>query len=501
MPPALSPTLVLYVYFGLSYEHDLRMDYFSSMALQADDDTVEYVFIHAAHPMSTRQKVHKNHHHVASIQLTSPCNTTWGAIGLALPQLNEIEKFKFIVVVDSFVMGPFIPPAIRRHMHWTTAFTSHLNENTALVGSIISCDGAPMDGNPSKMWRRNPYVGRHAFACDQSTLKMLQEDGAIFQCYPNEWQTRYHSDLGASKRILESGRNIASLMLRYAGIDWRRESTWNCNGGVRPYGAYGLYDGLHIAPYETLFVPMSPAHAKSYAELRPSFQYAEWHTNPVNITSNGFTNFTFETHNVRAEKMMVLDEYFGSTPCFDTVRYIEKNIDVLEAVGTYGCLGMNTMCGFDPYDHFRMVGVFEGRDHRWLCPAKLAAREDYRRVVAARGSACFDGAAYKLNHPEIEGELDDVWRHFLEHDDFLHVEDNFVCSETLYGSGAVVESLIGKSAQEIMSEIRADILSVADPLTPLRQREELQLENRKKREAYFGAIDAKLLHARPSLIR
>ena len=41
----------------------------------------------------------------------------------------------------------------------------------------------------------------------------------------------WHSELGASLAVLNAGFNIDSLMLRYAGVDWRDTSFWNCNAG------------------------------------------------------------------------------------------------------------------------------------------------------------------------------------------------------------------------------------------------------------------------------
>lgn len=41
---------------------------------------------------------------------TAACgDSVWGALASALPQLT-LEGYDFIVVVDSFVMGPLLPP-------------------------------------------------------------------------------------------------------------------------------------------------------------------------------------------------------------------------------------------------------------------------------------------------------------------------------------------------------------------------------------------------------
>jgi hypothetical protein len=52
-------------------------------------------------------------------------------------------------------------------MHWTEAFTSRLSNDTKMVGSYISCEGTPKDGDVGGEWRLNPYVLPHAWATDR----------------------------------------------------------------------------------------------------------------------------------------------------------------------------------------------------------------------------------------------------------------------------------------------------------------------------------------------
>ena len=43
------------------------------------------------------------------------------------------------------------------------------------------------------------------------------------------WDTIYHSEVGASRAILNAGYTLDALMLRYKGVDWRNQSNWHCN--------------------------------------------------------------------------------------------------------------------------------------------------------------------------------------------------------------------------------------------------------------------------------
>ena len=84
----------------------------------------------------------------------------------------------------------------------------------------------------------------------------------MFSCYETLHDTIYFSELGSSAVILEAGYNIASLMLRYQGIDWRQKENWNCNERFSPYAEHH-YDGLSLDPLEVVFVKVcagSPAN-------------------------------------------------------------------------------------------------------------------------------------------------------------------------------------------------------------------------------------------------
>ena len=68
----------------------------------------------------------------------------------------------------------------------------------------------------------------------QAGLKVLQDDGKVFACYDDMWDTIYHSEVGASRAVLNAGYTLDSLMLRYKGVDWRNQSNWGCNGECVP---------------------------------------------------------------------------------------------------------------------------------------------------------------------------------------------------------------------------------------------------------------------------
>ena len=66
-------------------------------------------------------------------------------------------------------------------------------------------------------------------AAAQTGLKVLLEEGNVFGCYENLLDTVWHSEVGASKAILDAGYSLDSLMLKYQGVDWSNKAAWRCN--------------------------------------------------------------------------------------------------------------------------------------------------------------------------------------------------------------------------------------------------------------------------------
>jgi hypothetical protein len=60
-------------------------------------------------------------------------------------------------------------------LHWTEVFTSKLDERVKMVGSMISCEGSPKDGNAAGEWRANPYVLPYAWATDKVGCARMEQ--------------------------------------------------------------------------------------------------------------------------------------------------------------------------------------------------------------------------------------------------------------------------------------------------------------------------------------
>ena len=64
----------------------------------------------------------------------------------------------------------------------------------------------------------------------QIGYRLMREDGNVFTCYNNMWDTIFYSELGSSLAVLKGGYNLDSFMVRYQGVDWTDQSSWECNG-------------------------------------------------------------------------------------------------------------------------------------------------------------------------------------------------------------------------------------------------------------------------------
>lgn len=285
-------TLVLYVYNAVDDEQGGNFDFFLRFGLSPNDTVTYRIVITSGGPVKPPLALPQLPPNAQYIT-TPACIGTWGALG-AIEEQMDASKYPYVVVIDSSVRGPFLPPYAAGAMHWTEAFTSRLTESVKMVGSAISCEGAPRAGHAALEWRRNPYVLPYAWATDavralwfhrgsraapaglegcrppdgalghrlrdgkpcrragpaggspklpavrpvsplhlpraQDGWAVLTADPNIFRCFENAWDARYYSDVGAGLAMLRAGYNLDSLLMRYQGVDWWGLNTWDCNG-------------------------------------------------------------------------------------------------------------------------------------------------------------------------------------------------------------------------------------------------------------------------------
>jgi hypothetical protein len=131
-----------------------------------------------------------------------------------------------------------------------------------LVGSVISCQGAPFDAGADL---GIPHVQSHAVAMTQAALRLIRDEEGVFdgcrQAADGRGRDasrgnsgaaaagsqsaasgdtggadsgdaavpRLHTEQSVSIAMLRAGLNLDCMMLRYQGVDWLDDSNWGCN--------------------------------------------------------------------------------------------------------------------------------------------------------------------------------------------------------------------------------------------------------------------------------
>ena len=332
-------TLVLYVYNAEDEEQERSFAYFLRYGITENQPTYRIIVTDGPQvkPFPRLPSLPSN----AQYLKTSLCTTTWGAID-AVSRVLNVQEYDYFVVIDSHVRGPFIPSYVS-NMHWTEVFTRKLVDNVKMVGSVISCEGAPKDGNAAGEWRGNPYVKSHAWATDAEGFARLMAQRGVFRCHKNKWDNRYHSDAGAALTIFRSGWTIDSLMSRYQGVDWRSPATWQCNQRVPP-DYENHYDGISISPYEVVFVPVKAASvASQWSFVEQADRYEKWldlHLRQGEVDKEIQTNAWITKHWRYKHPKLVLMNARGPE-CFDFDYYIEVcrmfTTQLLQVVSVLDC--------------------------------------------------------------------------------------------------------------------------------------------------------------------
>lgn len=88
-----------------------------------------------------------------------------GTLGWAIEQGHITpQHYRYIVLVNASVRGPFLPAYWPLDLHWSTALTARLTAEVKMVGPTINCEAyQASDGNG---WATNPHVQTYALALD-----------------------------------------------------------------------------------------------------------------------------------------------------------------------------------------------------------------------------------------------------------------------------------------------------------------------------------------------
>lgn len=113
--------------------------------------------------------------------------------------------------MNSSVIGPFLP--VDYSGKWTDIYIHGLSDNIKLFGSTINTINNPLQ------WA---HVQSHIFSMNRETLDYLIIcDIFSLTNYSKDYkETVYKKEILISRKIVEAGWNIGSLLKRYHGVDF-----------------------------------------------------------------------------------------------------------------------------------------------------------------------------------------------------------------------------------------------------------------------------------------
>ena len=276
------PVLVVYAYFEKDEEQRRNLEFFLAVGLGGAG--VEYVVAvsgDAELPPALAAAVEEGRR--VRVLHRSNAGMDFGAWGDALNKVaaetagvTDVRQlgraYRAFVFLNSSVRGPFLPVYMPPGWHWTEAFVGMLEGqgNVSLVGSSLACLPRVDKGGPG------PVIETYAYALDPTGVA-LAKDAGVFE-------TRackncgvdgvvVSSEFALSRAVLDAGRNIATLMLRYRAeppVDWHDRQHWACNDNAFPSRRHS-YDGIEQSPLETLFVKTAWRVAEEYVD-----RYTRW---------------------------------------------------------------------------------------------------------------------------------------------------------------------------------------------------------------------------------
>jgi hypothetical protein len=118
-----------------------------------------------------------------------------------------------------------------------------------------------------------------AFAATLKAVQVAWSTGTVFACHKNKVDAIVNGEFGFSRALLNQSLNLDTLLSKYANIDWRNETYWNCNGNRFPDRKGTYDDGITVHPYETIFYKplwLFGGNVISEAYVKETYRYLDW---------------------------------------------------------------------------------------------------------------------------------------------------------------------------------------------------------------------------------
>jgi len=181
-------------------------------------------------------------------------------------KIVDITRYKYFILMNASIRGPFFTVYFpSEYFWWYHVFTRRLTDEVKLVGPSINCE-------------QKPHVQSYLLATDQVGLKILTDkQNGVLSCKTDYTDAVVNGEIGASQILLSANYQIASLQIKYQGVDFRLKSNWNCNSRVSPIFVDNSVDGISHDPYELVFVKYKGTIQTFDSTLeRRSYIYEKW---------------------------------------------------------------------------------------------------------------------------------------------------------------------------------------------------------------------------------
>ena len=208
-------TLVLFVF----HELNDRVNNFIKNAIFVSDDT-DFLIVSNGGGSSTKILTSNNTVTIddGSLRITLPpyvkflsrpnIGHDFGAWSDGLLINDLYRNYQNFIFVNSSIDGPF-----NKESSWTQTLLNGLSSTVKLFGCTINTCGKPNE---------HAHVQSYAFAMDKEALEYLIQC-EIFsntKYISNKQQVIEMKEIGMSRKIIERGWNIGSLLKCYEGTDW-----------------------------------------------------------------------------------------------------------------------------------------------------------------------------------------------------------------------------------------------------------------------------------------
>ncbi len=125
---------------------------------------------------------------------------------------NELYKnYDTFIFANSSIIGPYLPLYYKNK--WTDVYLNGLQNNVKLFGSTINTCEDPLN---------KAHVQSYIFSMDKTTLEYLIKCGIFSktQYAYNYLDAIWNKEILMSRKIIENGWNIGSLLPQYENVDF-----------------------------------------------------------------------------------------------------------------------------------------------------------------------------------------------------------------------------------------------------------------------------------------